>query len=275
MDASQPDALDQRAAEDPLQQPLLRAVSGSSPEQRVIGVIRLVDTEQQEYEDQQRQAHGTGVPGSTVMLAKTIVGAGAAALPFAFARLGLGTSVAFLLLVGFMTHFSIQALAQGAVTTGHFSYPQIVDALVGRPAAVLLECSLVLRCAGLICVYLVLGIDILAGSPALPGLLCDLVGSAGGQWCSERQPVALALTLLVLAPLVTPRRLSAARITSMVGLSAVGVWVVVTLGVSVTAQVHGKAHHMRWLPDPTVLDGASLTQKVVNLLATLPVIATA
>jgi hypothetical protein len=46
------------------------------------------------------------------------VGAGAAALPRPFVALGLLLAGGFLLLVGYMTHWSIEALTLGTVVTG-------------------------------------------------------------------------------------------------------------------------------------------------------------
>lgn len=86
-----------------------------------------------------------------------------AALPRAFALLGVGVASIFLLGMGYMTHFSIQALILGSVITGSLSYGQVVRTMLGQPAEVLLEASLVVRCAGLIVVYIIVAADQLAG----------------------------------------------------------------------------------------------------------------
>lgn len=63
-------------------------------------------------------AAGSSILVSVIILAKTIMGAGMAALPHAFEMLGLLTAGAFLLLVAYMTHFTNQSLALGTVVTG-------------------------------------------------------------------------------------------------------------------------------------------------------------
>lgn len=161
------------------------------------------------------------------------------------------------------------------IATGHTSYPSVVEAVLGKPSAVLLELSLVLRCAGLMVVYIVIATDILAGSKALPGLLCDVLGGLGSGWCDHRLVIAAVLSIFILVPLVTPKRLSAARATSIIGLSAAGLWACVTVAVAVLAWLSGESHAVQWLPSAKSLGGGSLTEQAITLLATLPVIATA
>jgi sodium-coupled neutral amino acid transporter 2 len=219
----------------------------------------------------------TGVRGCTVLLAKAIVGAGAAALPMAFARLGIFVSVAFLLLIAFMTHFSLEALTSGIVASGTHSYPSAVAALLGRGPAAFLEVCLVARCAGLIIVYIVIAADLLAGSTAhhLPGLLCEILPGSAEAWCGNRRLVAGALTATVLVPLVFPRRISSARWSSFLGLAAVGLWTVVTAGLAALAAARGTAHVPSPLPDPAALGGGSFLSQLTMALSTLPILGTA
>lgn len=218
----------------------------------------------------------TGVAGCTVLLSKAIVGAGAAALPMAFARLGVVVSVAFLMLIAFMTHFSLEALTAGMLASGAPSYPSAVAALLGPRPALFLELCLVARCAGLIIVYIVIAADLLAGSAAhaLPGLLCEIVPGSGG-WCGDRRLVAGALTAAVLAPLVAPRRISSARWSSFAGLAAVGLWTVVTGGLAALAAARGGAHVPSLLPDPATLGGDGALEQLTIALSTLPILGTA
>ena len=218
-------------------------------------------------------SQGTGLAGSIILLAKAIVGAGSAALPLAFARLGILFSVTFLLSIAFMTHFSLEALTLGIVTSGKPSYPAAVRALLGPSAASFLECCLVLRCAGLMIVYIVLSTDLLAGSKALPGLLCEIFGGSG--WCADRHLIARILTIVALAPLVAPKKLSSAKFTSILGISAVILWSLVTVAVAIAAMLQGIAYEPKWLPDSQALGGGSFTSQSIVALATIPVIATA
>lgn len=237
---------------------------------------------------------------SIILLSKAIVGAGSAALPFATARLGIVFSLSFLVLIAFMTHFSIDVMTQGALVTGHASYPAVVKSLLGPSSTKLLELSLVLRCAGLMIVYMIIAADILAGGHHLPGLLCDVlkvpyacdasasrtpadhlsVTENGHQHqqqpiCARRDLVLLALTIFLFAPLVTPRRLSSSKTTSIIGMVAVAIWALVTIMLSVLAVAHGDGYPMSWWPDVAALDASTLSGQAVKVLATLPVIATA
>lgn len=87
----------------------------------------------QPLKKQQQQRHHTGSAlhalsslrtqegeGLSVFLTPgpCLVPAGMAALPKAFSILGLGFATGFLLLVGFQTHFSIEALTLGSLVTG-------------------------------------------------------------------------------------------------------------------------------------------------------------
>lgn len=81
--------------------------------------------------------------------------------------------------------------------------------------------------------------------------------------------------MLVLVPLVTPKRLSSATLASIAGLSSVVLWTVVTAAVAITTSVKGISFKPSWLPDSEALGGGSVSLQTVTALATLPVIATA
>jgi len=266
------------AAENNLEQPLVGATSGVLPGQTVIQSFGdlLEDREPPPSPDAPNADQGSsGLAGATILLAKAMVGAGSAALPFAFARLGILISLGFLFLVAFMTHYSIEALAMATLVTGKPSYPATVVTVLGKSASTLLELSLVLRCAGLMVVYIVIATDILAGGNSLPGILCDILGDAGEGWCDARQPIALVLTATALTYLVMPPKLSAARATSLIGLSAAGLWATVTVALAAVSWFSGTSYPIHWLPDVELLSGGSFASRAVAMLSTLPVIATA
>lgn len=208
-----------------------------------------------------------------------------AALPKSFALLGLGFATFFLLLMGYMTHFTVEALALGTMATNSMSFPGVVKNLVGKTGAIVLELCLVLRCAGLMIVYVIVSADILAGhghghghpeeGGSLPGLLCDWFhGGQGGGWCSDRRLAAGAASVFVLLPLVSFKNLSSTAVTSWLGLFSVGAWAVVTAVVAVVAEVKGEAHHMSWEPDWDAL-GDSAPKIATQMLAVIPILATA
>jgi solute carrier family 38 (sodium-coupled neutral amino acid transporter), member 2 len=273
MDEERPPSVTRAVAnddDDGLIEPLLQSPSASAP------------SSPQHFTTPILEYGGTGISGSIVLLAKAIIGAGSAALPLAFARLGVVFSVSFLLLVGFMTHFSLEALTLGVVASEKPSYPAAVRHLLGPSAGAFLELCLVLRCAGLMVVYIVISADLLAGSKALPGILCEVFGSLDSMfsninpgWCSDRYLIAGILSILVLIPLVTPKKLSSATWASIAGLTSVVLWTIVTAVVAIIATVKEISFTPSWLPDSEALGGGSFTSQTIVALATLPVIATA
>jgi amino acid permease len=225
-------------------------------------------------EDSPDASKGSSFASLVVILSKTIVGAGSAALPRAFVLLGLLLAGGFLLLMGYMTHWSIEALTLGTVVTGHMSYPEVVRQLCGRGGSLLLQLSLVFRCAGLMIVYVIITADILAGHEDAPGLVCDLLGAKPSGWCGSRQLLAAVVAVCCMAPLITPKRLASTAITSWIGLVSVGTWAVVTLGLAVAAAVQGKASMPRLLPDFEAFSGGA-AQVATQLVAVIPILATA
>ena len=183
---------------------------------------------------------------STIITAKTILGAGTqlqisdkqttplentgiAALPRAFSLTGALLGTAFLLTVAWMTSFTVWVMARCSVRTHAVSYFGILNALHGPRLALLLQLCLMLRCAGLMTVYMVVIGDVLAGSvrdgKAFPGLVCQLGG--GEAWCGHsiyhsillvaathvvhdrcsNRPLIIAIVLLTcIAPLVSARQ---------------------------------------------------------------------
>ncbi|KAI3424945.1 hypothetical protein D9Q98_008327 [Chlorella vulgaris] len=216
----------------------------------------------------------TSILVSVVILSKTIIGAGAAALPRAFDMLGLTCAGGGLLLVAYMTHFTNEALALGTLVTGHMSFSEVVRELVGKKGSLLLLLSLVCRCAGLMIIYVIISADVLAGHVGASGLVCDLLGGEAGDWCSNRELAAGVVVLCFMAPLITPKRLSSTVVTSWIGMVAVGTWVAVTLVLVAAALAKGQAHAIHWLPDPGAFSGGA-AEVATRIVAVLPVLATA
>lgn len=248
---------------------LLGASNGSDEIDAVTLPLRVVP------EGGDLHAMRTNLIISVVILSKTIVGAGMAALPRAFALLGLAAASCLLLLMGWFTHFTNDTLARGTLRTGHMSYPGVAQALLGRPASALLELCLVFRCAGLMLVYMIVTADILAGSDRFSGLLCDLIGSLPWcGWCSSR-PLAVALVIFfVLVPLVSFKRLKSTALSSWIGMFAVACWSLSTIILVIAAVATGQVQHVHFWPDLALL-GPSTWQRVTQVFAVLPILATA
>ena len=212
---------------------------------------------------------------SVVILSKTIVGAGAAALPYSFQMLGLVPSLIFLGIVAFMTHYSVEALASSTVCTGSFSYPKCVQELSGMKASKLLDLALVGRCSGLMIVYIIVVADLLCGNSKLPGILPELFGPSFG----NRALVAGCVTVLILLPICTPKRLSKTKVSSAIGFISVVLWCLMTVILAGLALSKGEAHKVPLFPDWSHISNnahhGTLTKDVIILLATIPVIATA
>jgi amino acid permease len=217
----------------------------------------------------------SGLASSTVVLIKTIIGAGSAALPFAFAQLGSVISIVFLILVALSTHWSIQAITGGLLSSESESYPKAVHALVGPGAAIVLELCLVVRCAGLLIVYIVIAADILAGGQGDgDGIVCELIPS----WhplCAHRTLISGVVVVVILAPAVAPRSLrGVTTYGSILGLAAVGVWGSLTLLLLAASVAAGVDHRVPWFPFSHRRSFFEFDH-LLQLIATLPVIATA
>ncbi|PSC68607.1 Extracellular basic protease [Micractinium conductrix] len=225
-------------------------------------------------EDSPLSPPGAGLLVSIAILSKTIMGAGMAALPRAFAMLGVLLAGGFLLLMAYMTHWSVESLTLGTMVTGHMSYPDVVRSLCGRSGSKLLALCLVCRCAGLMIVYIIVTADVLAGHAGAPGLVCDILGDCASGWCGSRELLAGGVALLCMAPLVAPKRLASTKVTSWLGLAAVTLWVCLTLALVGAAAAHGLAHPLRWLPDLAAFEGGAV-QVATQLVAVIPVLATA
>lgn len=206
------------------------------------------------------------LPQSIVILSKTIIGAGSAALPFAFEKMGFFFATGFLLLMALMTHYSIDALAASTIVSGHYSYPRCVQDMLGISLSMLLEISLVCRCGGLMVVYLVIAADTLVGTDKLPGILPEMFG----EFWDNRRALVAAIVAVILMPVVAPKRLSSSKVTSAIGLFSVGIWCFLTVILSAISSREGSAYEWKMFPD-----SLSSLKDAIMLLSVVPVLATA
>lgn len=89
-------------------------------------------------------------------LVNTTLGAGMMALPFAFARLGLGVGAIALFLCGWLTAFSLVGLVKASVRSQRLaSYADLVKHSFGQRGSSLLQFAIVANNAGSLVIYLV------------------------------------------------------------------------------------------------------------------------
>lgn len=234
------------------------------------GHARVAEEEADELEARDTKA------ACVLITAKTILGAGMAALPHAFALSGLLVGTGFLLAVAWMTLLTVQILTRCSESSGAFSYSGVMQVAFGSPATIALQLCLLLRTAGLMVVYMVVVGDVLAGNGKEAGLLCDLAGGAQSAqwWCANRPLVIFVVLLLVIAPLVSFGKLENTAWASKVGMAGILVWCSITLMLCSVALATGQAQPLAWLPDVERL-GGSAGQVLVQLIGIIPVIGTA
>lgn len=215
----------------------------------------------------------TRLTQATANLATTIIGAGIMALPKAFGTLGIVLGMACLAGIFVLSLFSLNALVRVSRMTHHWTYHEAVEAEFGRPGLLALKVAIIINNAGSMIVYLIIIGDVLVGVPPdYNGLITNLVGLHDPSvWFVSRPFVLAVACLLVLAPLLSLRDLGRLGPMSTAGVVIAGGFATSVVAVTGIAIFKGQIGDFHWLPTDDML-GHTWQQKLVNLLAVLPVI---
>lgn len=215
----------------------------------------------------------TRLTQATANLATTIIGAGIMALPKAFATLGILLGMLMLAVVFVLSLFSLNALVRVSQLTHHWTYHDVVSAEYGAPGLLALKLAIIVNNAGSMIVYLIIIGDVLVGVPPdFNGLITNLLGIHDPSvWFVSRPFVLGVACLLVLAPLLSLRDLGRLGPMSTAGVAIAGGFAASVVAVTAIAIGKGEIGDFHWLPTPDML-GHSVQQRLVNLLAVLPVI---
>ncbi|CAI7746021.1 unnamed protein product [Closterium sp. NIES-53] len=154
---------------------------------------------------------GGGLWSAVFNLTTTSVGAGIMALPATVKVLGLPLGLLLIALMGALTHSAVLIIVRLAAATNSPSYGHLMGTRFGERGRVLCEVMVMLQALGSLIVYLIISADVLSGTSEAGGmvhhvgLLEELAG--GPTWWNGRAVVLLAVTTLVLLPLVLLRRI--------------------------------------------------------------------
>eukprot|EP00884_Botryococcus_braunii_P007253 jgi/Botrbrau1/16529/Bobra.314_1s0002.2 len=212
---------------------------------------------------------------SVVLLSKAIVGGGIAALPLTFNLLGWPLASSFLLLSAYVTWASISIITRVCAREGLMSYSGVVQKLYGRAAYLLLEVAVLAFTFGMMLVYLVATGDLLVGNGAFRGLLCRWCGKRPGfGWACSRPIVTGAITLFLMTPLVSFRRMHSMTLVSSIGMGAVAAWGLCTCLLVAAAGAQDRLYGLYLLPDMDILGPGSL-RILTNICACFCLLTTA
>ena len=163
------------------------------------------------------------VRGSVFNLCSATLGAGALAIPSAFAGAGVLPGIALLCLGAAATVFSIQLLIAAVSVSGARTYEQLSLQVFGRGTEHVVEAGIILFSFGTAIAYLVALGDLLE---PLVALLKQHLGWLG--WLGRRFAMAAAWGL-VMFPLSLFERVNSLRWTSLLGVLSIAYLVLVTI----------------------------------------------
>jgi len=175
-------------------------------------------------------------PGSISNLCSATLGAGALSLPFAMRLTGTVVGVILLLFSAYLTVVSINIIIEACRRTKLFKYEDVSVTLAGKPAARVLELSLLLFCFGTAVAYISAIGDILDKGVRSTSLL--ETNTAFLQVYSRRRVMVFFWTV-VMFPLSLQR-----RVESLERFSSIGVLSIVFLVLSVA--VHSISNRDAW-----------------------------
>lgn len=158
--------------------------------------------------DTQEYGHNDAtVLGAVLNLSTTIVGAGIMALPATMKILGLVLGISLLVVVGFLTYFSIEFLLRFSRASNANSYAGVMADAFGRPGRILLQICIVVKTFGILIIYMIIIGDVISGTSSNgvhhTGLLEEWFGVC---WWTGRTSAMFLTTVLILVPLVSFKR---------------------------------------------------------------------
>ncbi|KAK9797375.1 hypothetical protein WJX73_007217 [Symbiochloris irregularis] len=212
---------------------------------------------------------------SVIILAKAIVGAGIAALPLTASLLGWPLSTLFLLGMAYATYYTLVTIIRFSTREGTPSYAEVVHKLLGKAAGIMLEFAIMAFGLGLMLVYEVVAGDMLVGKPGFKGILCQYLGQVEHcHWACNRTIVTGLVTLVVLVPLASFRRMESSAVASWMGMTALAVWATSTAILVVAGAFQGLLHPPSLAPHRSLLGGSGWNV-ATNVLAIIPIFTTA
>ncbi|KAL9225662.1 hypothetical protein vseg_001558 [Gypsophila vaccaria] len=213
---------------------------------------------------------GASYAGAVFNLSTTIVGAGIMALPATFKQLGLLPGVMLIILAAVLTQVSIDMILRFSKASSSLSYAVLAGDAFGPGGRRVVQICIVVNNLGMLVVYLIIIGDVLAGTWAEGvhhrGLMEEWVGD---HWWTSRSSLLLLTTLLVIAPLISFKRVDSLRYTSALSVGLAVVFVAITAGVAIVKLLEGTIRMPALFPE--LVDQASFWK----LFTTIPILVTA
>lgn len=214
--------------------------------------------------------NGASFSGAVFNLSTTVVGAGIMALPATMKVLGLVLGILLIIFVGLLTDASIDILLRFSRAGAAASYGGVMGDAFGRIGKMLLQICVIINNLGILIVYMIIIGDVLSGTSSNglhhAGILEEWFGF---HWWNGRVQILLLTTVLILAPLVSFKKVDSLKFTSALSVALAVVFVVITAGIAIVKLFSGTIQMPRLLPD--IVDHTSF----LKLFTVVPVIVTA
>ncbi|GIL81254.1 hypothetical protein Vretimale_1187 [Volvox reticuliferus] len=212
----------------------------------------------------------------TFNLTKVILGAGIMALPKAVALLGWGWGMSLLVVVGLLTHFTVHGLIYASDCSRRDTYSALVRTALGPLPEKVLQATMLLGCLGFEVVYIdIIGDMLIGDEPELDGLITTwLPDELRHAWWVGRPFVLAALTVVVLAPLMSLRTMNHLGAVNVMGLLSLVGFAAATCWLGLAAVTNGSAHELPFGPDMAGL-GPDTASRITSALAVVPILLTA
>ncbi|CCH42030.1 Sodium-coupled neutral amino acid transporter 2 [Wickerhamomyces ciferrii] len=157
------------------------------------------------------------VQSSVINLTKTIIGAGLLAIPFAFKADGLILGTILILIAGIASSYGLYIVSQvSKKLPGDTSYFALCGITYPK-LTLIFDFSIAIQCFGVALSYLV--------------LIGDLVPSLINEVLSRNQVILLSLIIII--PLISFRKLDSLKIGSLIGLLAIGYLTILVISHSI------------------------------------------
>ncbi|XP_021828007.1 amino acid transporter AVT6A-like isoform X2 [Prunus avium] len=214
--------------------------------------------------------NGASFSGAVFNMSTTIVGAGIMALPAAVKQLGLIPGLIMIVLGAMLTESSIDMIMRFTRASKTASYSGLVGDAFGGPGRSLLQLCVVVNNLGMLVVYMIIIGDVMSGTSSEGVRHSGVIEEWFGQrWWTARFSLLLLTTLLVLAPLISFKRVDSLRYTSALSVALAVVFVAITAGVAIFKLMDGSIAFPRLMPK--LVDQASFWK----LFTTIPILVTA
>ncbi|KZV55140.1 putative sodium-coupled neutral amino acid transporter 6 [Dorcoceras hygrometricum] len=232
--------------------------------------IPLLSKKSENSSSNNQESDGASFIGAVFNLSTTIIGAGIMALPAAMKVLGMGPGVIIIVLVAFLTEFSVGMLLRSSNASGADSYGSVMGDAFGIWGSRILQLCVVINNIGILIVYTIIIGDVLSGTSS-SGIhhAGVLEGWFGEHWWSRRFFVLVVITLGVFTPLASFKRIDSLRHTSAVAVLLAFVFLLITIGIVAVKFSQGSIAMPRFLPDVTDINS------VWSLFTIVPVLVTA